>query len=68
MTERLRPIGTEFSIEYPPCENSTDPRGTLIHWRVKAHRLVDRFPGWPVFGQVMSEEWEAISYEMVEQP
>lgn len=42
---KLRPIGTEFWIEYPPAHDSTDCKGRRIKYRVVAHTKSARFVG-----------------------
>ena len=61
--EDLRPIGTEFDIEYPPAVSSTDPMGHKVRYRVRAHSLCARFPHDP--NPVWGEEWECLSREEV---
>lgn len=34
----LRPVGTKFTVDYPPDLSSTDPMGQRVTWEVIAHR------------------------------
>ena len=62
----LRPVGTEFEIEYPPALSSTDPHPHIARYRVKAHSLVGRFVGDP--DPQPAEELECLSYDEMVQP
>lgn len=57
----LRPIGTIFSITFPPSEQSTDRMFTTITYKVVAHIKATRFLG-DEEGH-MVEEIEPISSE-----
>ena len=58
MKNKLRPIGTEFEVERPPMESSTDTKTTITKYRVVAHKRVAGFQG-AVDGE-MAEMIEAI--------
>ena len=40
MKNKLRPIGTEFEIERPPMEGSTNTETTITRYRIVAHKEV----------------------------
>jgi len=41
----LRPIGTEFEIEYPPIEHSNFIKRHTLKYRIIAHKRTFRFLG-----------------------
>ena len=43
MESKLRPVGTEFEVEYPPIVGSTDTRGSIIKYRIVAHKIALQF-------------------------
>ena len=43
MESKLRPIGTEFEIKFPPIVGSNVIEDTFIKYRVVAHKIVFRF-------------------------
>ncbi len=40
---KLRPIGTEFEITYPPIKTSTFNKDSIIKYRIIAHERRMRF-------------------------
>jgi len=65
METKLRPIGTEFTVEYPPAMNSTETRWSRHVNRVVRHvdAVVDR-----VGNTKRMEEVECLSYEPFDRP
>ena len=57
----LRPIGTEFEVEYPPSESSTDPYPHVNRYRVAAHVWVSLYEGDP--NPRLREELKCVSRE-----
>jgi len=57
----LRPIGTEFEIDFGMDAFSTDPRGRKIKYKVTKHSSILRFPGGGV-GE-LCESIEPVSVE-----
>ena len=43
MENKLRPVGTEFEIEYPPIIGSNVIETSFIKYRVVAHKIAFRF-------------------------
>ena len=64
MKNKLRPIGTEFEVVYPPITGSTAPKTSIIKYRVIAHKIASQFledkKG------ILSEEVEAINIRVEE--
>jgi len=65
MPTKLRPIGTEFTIEYPPSLNSTETRWTRHLNRVVRHVdvMVDRMGN-----TKKMEEIKCLSVELFDRP
>lgn len=45
MKNKLRPIGTEFEVVFPPIVGSNDTKGCTVKYHVVGYEIVARFRG-----------------------
>ena len=45
MEEKLRPVGTEFELDYPHIVGSNDTKGCTIKYHIIGYEMVARFRG-----------------------
>lgn len=58
--DKLREVGTEFEVLFPPALSSSSPYAHLARYRVVAHERVQRFAGDPEGEE--GETLEVLSY------